>query len=60
MTIGVPPNVKAGQLVNHLQLSLSSHPRPDKYLINVARVLHNQGDETLTERAILIQQNLGK
>ena len=59
-TTGVSPKDKAGQLVNNLQLSLSGHPRPDKYLIDVAQVLHNQGDETLTEIAILIHQKLGK
>ena len=59
-TTGVSSKDKAGQLVNNLQLSLRGHPRPNKYLIDVARVLHNQGDETLREIAILIQQNLGK
>ena len=59
-TTGVPPKDKARQLVANLQFSLRAQPRPDKYLIDVCQVLHNQEDKTLREIANSIRQNLGK
>ena len=51
---------KAEQLVTNLQLSLKGHPNPDKYLTDICKVLHGQQDDTLSEIAVLILQNLGK
>ena len=51
---------KAMRLVTNLSFSLKCHPCPDKYLIDVAQVLHSQGNNALREIAIAIQQNLGK
>ena len=59
-TTGVSPNDKAGQLVDNLQYYLRGNPSPDKYLIDVANVLHSQRNNTLREVANSIQQNLGK
>ena len=59
-TTGVSPNHRAGQLVDNLQSYLRGNPSPVKYLVDVANVLHSQGNKTLTEIAISIQQNLGK
>ena len=59
-TTGVSPIDKARQLVCNLQFSLRGYPSPDKYLIDVAQVLHSQGDYTLTEIANSIQLSLGK
>ena len=57
---GLSPIEKARQLVTNLQFSLNGHPSPDKYLMDVCKVLCSQGDKTLREIVESIQQNLGK
>ena len=51
---------KASKLMSVLQRQLEVHSDPDQYLVNICNVLINQQQQTLTDIAISILQQLGQ
>ena len=51
---------KASKLLSVLQRQLEVHSDPDQYLVNICNVLINQQQQTLTDIAISILQQLGQ
>ena len=51
---------KASKLMSILQRQLEVHSDPDQYLVNICNVLINQQQQTLTDIAISILQQLGQ
>ena len=51
---------KASKLMSVLQRQLEAHSDPDQYLVNICNVLINQQQQTLTDIAISILQQLGQ
>ena len=51
---------KASKLMSVLQRQLEVHSDPDQYLVNICNVLINQQQQTLTDIAIPILQQLGQ
>ena len=57
---GEGDNKKAIYLLHVLQRQLEVHSDPDQYLVNICNVLINQQQQTLTDIAISILQQLGQ
>ena len=57
---GEGDNKKAIYLLHVLQRQLEAHSDPDQYLVNICNVLINQQQQTLTDIAISILQQLGQ
>ena len=51
---------KASKLMSVLQRQLEVHSDPNQYLVNICNVLINQQQQTLTDIAISILQQLGQ
>ena len=57
---GEGDNKKAIYLLHVLQRQLEAHSDPDQYLANICNVLINQQQQTLTDIAISILEQLGQ
>ena len=60
LIMSITDYTKATQLMSVLLRQLEVHSDPDQYLVNICNVLINQQQQTLTDIAISILQQLGQ